>query len=110
MVLPPMESRSIGVGIVGGKAAITQALLPIRKNGKKKSFVPIKNAVVCADWNGRSVHVERFNNILRQRLARFVRKTLSLSKSQLMHEICLRLFIWRYNMDIYARYLQELDM
>ena len=59
---------------------------------------------------GETAHVERFNNTLRQRLARFVRKTLSFSKSQLMHEICLRLFIWRYNMDIYARYLQELDM
>jgi insertion element IS1 protein InsB len=34
---------------------------------------------------------------LRQRLARFVRRTLSFSKSDLMHEICLTLFIHRYN-------------
>ena len=57
---------------------------------------------------GETAHIERFNNTLRQRLARFVRKTLSFSKSQLMHEICLRLFIWRYNMDIRDKYMQAL--
>ena len=41
---------------------------------------------------GETAHIERFNNTIRQRLARFVRKTLSFSKSQLMHDICLRLF------------------
>jgi IS1 family transposase len=49
---------------------------------------------------GETAHVERFKNTVRQRLARFVRKTLSFSKSVLMHEICLRLFLWRYNQDI----------
>jgi len=49
---------------------------------------------------GETAHIERFNNTIRQRLARFVRRTLSFSKSQLMHNICLRLFLWRYNMDI----------
>ncbi|MDQ3257392.1 MAG: IS1 family transposase, partial [Acidobacteriota bacterium] len=39
----------------------------------------------------------RFNNTLRQRLARLVRSTLSFSKSVLMHEACLRLFFHRYN-------------
>ncbi|MCA1626956.1 MAG: IS1 family transposase [Acidobacteria bacterium] len=29
---------------------------------------------------------------MRQRLARFVRKTLSFSKTDRMHEVCLRLF------------------
>ena len=46
---------------------------------------------------GQTCHVERFNNILRQRLARFVRKTLSFSKCDQMHEICLRLFLHEYN-------------
>jgi len=27
-----------------------------------------------------------------------------------MHEICLKLFIWRYNLDIYTRYLQAIDL
>jgi IS1 family transposase len=40
---------------------------------------------------GLTAHVERWNNTLRQRLGRFVRKSLSFSKSDLMHDICLRL-------------------
>jgi insertion element IS1 protein InsB len=47
--------------------------------------------------SGETAHVERWNLTLRQRLARFVRKTLSFSKSSAMHEACLRLFIHRYN-------------
>jgi insertion element IS1 protein InsB len=43
--------------------------------------------------------VERWNNTLRQRLARFVRMTLSFSKSEVMHETCLLLFLHRYNVD-----------
>ena len=46
---------------------------------------------------GMTAHLERWNNTLRQRLARFVRKTLSFSKSLEMHEACLLLFIHRYN-------------
>ncbi len=46
---------------------------------------------------GQTAHVERWNLTLRQRLARFVRRTLSFSKSLVMHEACLRLFIHRYN-------------
>ena len=42
---------------------------------------------------GETNHMERWNNTLRQRLARFVRKSLSFSKSELMHEICLFLFL-----------------
>jgi len=33
-------------------------------------------------------------------LARFVRKTLSFSKSEVMHEVCLRLFLHRYNLSL----------
>ena len=49
---------------------------------------------------GQTAHVERWNNTLRQRLARFVRKTLSFSKSEEMHELCLRLFLHRYNLSL----------
>jgi IS1 family transposase/transposase-like protein len=48
---------------------------------------------------GETAHVERWNNTLRQRLARFVRKTLPFSKSLMMHEACLRLFLHRYNLE-----------
>lgn len=51
---------------------------------------------------GQTAHVERWNNTLRQRLARFVRKTLSFSKSERMHKLVLKLFIHRYNLDIFA--------
>ena len=46
---------------------------------------------------GETCHVERFNNTLRQRLGRFVRRTLSFSKCDRMHELALRLFIHHYN-------------
>jgi insertion element IS1 protein InsB len=48
---------------------------------------------------GQTCHIERFNNILRQRMARFVRKTLSFSKSDQSHENCLRLFLHEYNVN-----------
>ena len=46
---------------------------------------------------GQTCHIERFNNTLRQRLARLVRRTMSFSKSAKMHKICLALFIYDYN-------------
>lgn len=48
---------------------------------------------------GETAHVERWNTTLGQRLARFVGKTLSFSKSPVMHDICLRLFLQRYNLE-----------
>ena len=36
---------------------------------------------------------------LRQRLGRFVRGTLSFSKSEVMHEVCLLLFLHSYNLS-----------
>jgi insertion element IS1 protein InsB len=47
--------------------------------------------------SGEANHVERWNLTLRQRLGRFVRKTLSFSKCEVMHEICLRLCVHEYN-------------
>jgi IS1 family transposase len=44
-------------------------------------------------------HVERWNKTLRQRLARCVHMALSFSKSVLMHEACLLLFLHRYNRE-----------
>jgi insertion element IS1 protein InsB len=49
--------------------------------------------------SGQTAHVERWINTLRQRLARFVRKTLSFSKSDLFHETALKLFIHRHNLS-----------
>ena len=50
--------------------------------------------------HGQTNHVERFNNTLRQRMGRFVRQTLSFSKTDQMHEIYLLLFLHHYNTRI----------
>ncbi len=47
--------------------------------------------------SGQTNHVERWNGTLRQRLGRFVRKTLSFSTCDQMHEICLRLLLHEYS-------------
>ena len=49
---------------------------------------------------GQTNHVERWNNTLRQRLGRFVRKSLSFSKSETYHLIALKLFIYDYNLSL----------
>ncbi len=54
----------------------------------------------CGKDAGETCHVERWNNTLRQRLGRFVRKTLSFSKGERMHEVALRLFVHHYNLSL----------
>jgi IS1 family transposase len=61
--------------------------------------IPEEQHTACGKDSGETAHVERWNNTLRQRLARFVRKTLSFSKCETMHEICLLLFLHRYNRE-----------
>jgi IS1 family transposase len=63
-----------------------------------QQVIPDEQHKAVGKDSGQTAHVERWNNTLRQRLARFVRKTLSFSKSEVMHEICLRLFLHRYNL------------
>ena len=48
---------------------------------------------------GQTCHIERFNNTLRQRLARYVRRTLSFSKSDAMHHVVTKYFIVNYNLQ-----------
>ena len=50
--------------------------------------------------SGQTNHMERWNNTLRQRICRFVRKTLSFSKCDHMHELYLKLFIHNYNSSL----------
>jgi insertion element IS1 protein InsB len=63
------------------------------------SVIPEEQHTAVGKETGETAHVERWNNTLRQRLARFVRMTLSFSKSVAMHEACLLLFLYRYNLD-----------
>lgn len=64
------------------------------------SVIPAEQHTAAGKESGLTARVERWNNTLRQRLARFVRKSLSFSKSETMHEICLRLFLHRYNLSL----------
>ena len=64
-----------------------------------QAVIPEEQHTAVGKENGETAHVERWNNTLRQRLARFVRKTLSFSKSLMMHGVCLRLFLHRYNLE-----------
>ena len=61
------------------------------------SVLPVAQHPAVGKESGQTADVERWNLTLRQRLARFVRRTLSFSKSLVMDEACLRLFIHRYN-------------
>jgi insertion element IS1 protein InsB len=49
--------------------------------------------------SGQTNHMERWNNTLRQRLSRYVRKALSFSKTDMFHQLTTKLFIWHYNME-----------
>ena len=61
---------------------------------------PRRTHRLCGKGVGETCDVERWNNTLRQRLARFVRKTLSFSKYDRRHEVALRLFIHHYNLSL----------
>jgi IS1 family transposase len=65
-----------------------------------RSVVPAEQHTAAGKESGLTAHVERRDNTLRQRLGRFVRKSLSFSKSDAMHELCLRLFLHDYNRSV----------
>lgn len=48
---------------------------------------------------GETAHMERWNNTLRQRVGRYVRKTLSFSKRDFWHQIVTEMFIITYNLS-----------
>ena len=58
-----------------------------------------KHQLVGKD-TGQTAHVERWNCTLRQRLARYVRKTLSFSKSDKFHHLVTKWFIFTYNLSL----------
>ncbi len=63
------------------------------------NVIPSEQHQAVSKQTGLTNHIERFNNTIRQRLSRFVRKTLSFSKSEQMHLICLELFLHSYNLE-----------
>ena len=54
--------------------------------------IPEEQHIAVGKETGETAHVECWNNTLRQRLARFIRKTLSFSQSLFMHNACLNHF------------------
>ena len=64
-----------------------------------QAIIPDEQLTQVGKETGETAHVERWNCTLRQRLSRFVRQTLSFSKSELMHIACLDLFLYRYNLE-----------
>ena len=63
------------------------------------AVIPKEQHTAVGKETGETAPVERWNTTLRQRLARFVRMTLSFSRPVLMHEACLLLFLHRYNTE-----------
>lgn len=68
-------------------------------------LLPVYQAVIPEDWHatggkemGLTAHIERFFCTLRQRCARFVRKTLSFSRKVENHVGALWYFIRQYNL------------
>jgi insertion element IS1 protein InsB len=60
--------------------------------------IPDEQHQATGKGEGQTCHIERFNNVIRQRSGHFVRKTLSFSKSDVMHELCLRVFLHEYSL------------
>jgi insertion element IS1 protein InsB len=65
-----------------------------------RNVIPTEQHMAVGKDSVETAHVERWNNTLRQRLSRFVGKSLSFSKSEEMHEVCLRLFLHSYNLAL----------
>ena len=64
------------------------------------AVIPESQHVPCDKGDGLTCHVERFWCTLRQRCARFVRKTLSFSRCDLNHTGSLWYFIRHYNASL----------
>jgi insertion element IS1 protein InsB len=61
--------------------------------------IPKETHLQVGKETGLTNHVERLNNTLRQRISRFVRKTLSFSKKEYMLNLHFKLFAYHYNLS-----------
>ena len=65
-----------------------------------QQVIPEEQHEATGKEEGETSYVERWINTLGQRLSRFVRKTRSFSRLRhQMHHCCLKLFIYRYNLE-----------
>ena len=106
------RTRQIVAFAIGDRSETTCALLwgRVPKGYKKallysdfwgayQAVLPDEQHEATGKGAGQTCHIERFNNIIRQRLGRFVRRTLSFSKCDRMHEMCLSLFLHEHNIN-----------
>ncbi|MBA3712906.1 MAG: IS1 family transposase, partial [Pyrinomonadaceae bacterium] len=95
------QSRQVVWGVVGDRSQQTcQRLWETIPDGYRQAqcdtdfweayakVLPAAQHTAVGKESGETAHVERWNLTLRQRLARFVRRTLSFSKSEEIHEAC----------------------
>ncbi len=59
-----------------------------------------KQHIASGKEQGNTNHIERFNNTVRQRCSRLVRKTLSFSKSEENHLGAIKYFVYHYNQNL----------
>lgn len=71
-----------------------------------QAVLPKRTHHAVGKESGETAHQERWYNTLRQRLGRFVRKTLSFSKTDKYHALVTRWFIIDYNVDIKTRFAE----
>ena len=64
------------------------------------SVLPLKRHRAVGKETGKTSYIERFNNTLRQRVSRLVRKTLSFSKSLENHIGAIWYFVHAYNKSL----------
>ncbi len=65
-----------------------------------QAVLPAKRHRAVNKGSGETNHIERFNNTLRQRCSALVRKTLSFSRNNWLHQKHIRLFIKQYNASL----------
>jgi insertion element IS1 protein InsB len=63
-----------------------------------EGVIPVAQPRAISKLARKTNHMERFNNTLRQRVARLVRETLSFSKKLANHVGVIKLFICHYNL------------
>src|SRR5215813_12129453 len=64
-----------------------------------RGVIPVERHKAITKQARKTNHIERFNNTLRQRLARLVRATLSFSKKVENHIEAIKFFICHYNLE-----------
>ena len=106
------QTRQVVACVIGGRGVSTcrqlwKAVPAVFKQGicftdfweAYQAVIPDEQHQAVGKDSGLTARVERFNNTVRQRLTRFVRRSLSFSKPDEMHLICLHLFLHRYNLE-----------